>query len=86
MPSDKHTFRIAAVFSDVFRHPAKGLRHITGERAHVHLGQQAVVGRHKHEALVHEPLRLERHILFVTCLPAATMDPKHDRQAFGVRR
>lgn len=59
MAHDENTLRVAAVLRDVVMHPAEGLGDVAKDRRHLPIGQEAVTGGNKDEALVHEGLRLE---------------------------
>ena len=83
MAHDEDSLRIAAILGDVLVDPAQRLRHIANDRLHVHLRQQAIVGRDKHESPVHERLRLFLHAGFVARLPAAAVNPEDDGVFFA---
>jgi hypothetical protein len=77
----EHGGRIAAVFGDVVVHPAQALGDVTDDVAHLEGRPEAMIGRHEYEPGVIEGLRLERYQSLVARLPAATVDPEHDRAA-----
>jgi hypothetical protein len=85
MSADEHPLRIAAILGDVLLHPPERFRHVANEGAHVHVGQQPVVGGDENETFVHEPLRLELHVALVARLPPTAVNPEDDRKVLRVR-
>ena len=61
-------------------HPAERPRHVVRQGRHVHGRQQPVVDRHEHEPAGGKRPGFLLHQGLVAGLPAAAVDPKHNRQ------
>src|SRR5438309_2365199 len=59
--------------------PADCFRHITGHFFYRNLRNKSVVGRDKHEAFIHERLRLRLDSALVPLPPSAAVNPHDDR-------
>jgi hypothetical protein len=80
MSHHQQPVRIAAVRGDVAVHPAQRARDVVVDVAHRRRRQQPVVERDEEETAIGERLRLVRDHPLVARLPAAAVDPEHDRQ------
>ena len=66
--------------------PADRLRDIPGHLLQRDVGNEPVVGRREDETFVGERLRLGVHLLLVAFLPAAAVNPEHDRPVLRAGR
>jgi hypothetical protein len=72
--------RVTTVRRDVLVHPAQRACDVAGDGAHLDRRQQAVADGDEDEAGIREGLRLEGDHGLVARLPAAAMNPEHDRR------
>ena len=86
MTSDDDAFGITPVFGNVPVHPGEGGGDIAGDIFHRDLRQQSVTGGDKDETMVEQRLRFFLDVGFIARLPAATVNPKDDREFIGLRR
>jgi hypothetical protein len=80
MPHDEDARGIASVPGDVLVDPAQGLGDVPNQDLHLHVGQQPVVCRYKHEAALGEHTGLDLDVGLVPRLPAAAVNPEDDGQ------
>src|SRR5262245_48778746 len=86
MAHDDDRRRVAAVFLGMIVSPADRLGHVSRDLIDRDVGHEAIVGRYQDEALFRERLRLVVHLGLVAALPAAAVDPHHDRQVLAAGR
>ena len=86
MPGDENVIWRSAVFLGVVVDPSDGLGDVAGHFLDGHLGHEAIVDRHEHEALLNECLRLPLHTRLVTLSPTTTVEPYEHRMVLAIGR